>query len=178
MIPDDDDPGEAFGLPPGDNHPADIAARLLAHDEHRHLKDNEVSIGWLMRCDEKIKGGRLELGSVHDTKTMFQGGFRDLGLQLLAGMLGELPQFVIVLDKAWWTQAGARDREALVWHELAHIKQGLDRYGAPRFDREGNPVWEIRGHDVEAFNSELARYGAWKGDIAQFLATARTNDRI
>lgn len=30
-----------------------------------------------------------------------------------------------------------------------------------------------RGHDVEAFRAEVARYGAWTADLADFAATMR-----
>lgn len=170
----DDDLAElqAFALPAGPHHPADIAARLMLDPEHQHLSDNEISIGYLMRIGEKQKGGKRELGSVNDTKTMFQGAFKDLGSQLLAGMLGRFPQFLMVLDLEWWNEATARDRDALVWHELCHLKHAVDRYGAPRFDLDGFPVYKIHEHDVTAFKSEVERFGAWSPDLREFLAVA------
>jgi hypothetical protein len=170
----DDDDFQAFELPPRDAHPADIAARLMLDPVHRHLSDNEVQFGWLMRGQPKDKGGKRELGSVHAVKTMFQGGFKDLGLQLLAVILGGLPEFVVVLDAEWWRQASPVQREALVWHELCHVRQSLDKFGAPRFDRDGLPVFGIVEHDIAAFESEVVRYGAWTPDIAAFLNAARS----
>lgn len=172
MDTDDNDDLQAFAVPDHDGHPADIAARLMRDPHHVHLMDNEVGIGWLMRCDAKDKGGKRELGSVHAVKTMFQGGFKDLGLQLLAGMLGGLPEFLVVLDREWWAQASPVQREALVWHELCHVRQSLDKFGAPKFDRDGLPVFGIVEHDITAFNSEVARYGAWTSDIDGFLTAA------
>lgn len=171
----DDETFEAFRLPDNETHPATIAARLMRHPVHQHLGDNDVQFGWLMRMDEKRKGGKVELGSVHATKTMAQGAFKDLFLQMLEHMLGHLPEFVVVINAAWWDQATDEQRRALVWHELAHVKQATDRYDAPRFDRDGLPVWAIVGHDLEAFRSELAEFGAWRPDIAEFLDTARTS---
>lgn len=173
MDTDDTDDLQAFALPDPGAHPADIAARLMRDPHHVHLLDNEVSFGWLMRCDAKDKGGKRELGSVHAVKTMFQGGFKDLGLQLLAGMLGELPQFLVVLDLAWWRQATPLQREALVWHELCHVRQAVDKFGAPKFDRDGLPVFGLVEHDITAFESEVQRFGAWTADIAGFLEAAR-----
>lgn len=162
-----------FALPTGPRQPADIVARLIRVDEHRHLADNEISIGYLMRTSEKEKGGKLELGSVHDVKHMAQGAFKELFAQLLEAMLGELPQFVMVLDAGWWAAASDRDAEALIWHELCHVKQATDRYGAPRFDMDGRPVYKLREHDVSAFNSEVARYGTWSPDLIAFVAAAQ-----
>lgn len=174
MIDDDIDPFEAFRLPGNDLvHPASIAARLVKHPVHQHLGDNEVQFGWLMRVEPKDKQGHRELGSVHNIGHMAQGAFKDLFLQLLVGMLGTLPNFVIVLDLAFWRDATDTQREALIWHELAHVRQALDKYGAPKFDKDGLPVWAIVEHDVTAFNSEVQRYGAWNSGIEGFLAAAR-----
>jgi len=169
----DDDIPNAFAPPDNSAHPATIAARLMQLPEHAHLAEHDVSFGWLVRGVQKEKGGRVELGSVHVVKTMFQGQFKDLCLQMLERMLGYLPDYLVVLDAQWWAQASPIDREALVYHELSHVKQAVDRYGAPRFDREGNPVFELVRHDVEAFNAEVRRYGAWKSDISGFLEAAR-----
>lgn len=169
----DEDTFEPYRLPSNDTHPANIAARLMRHPVHQHLGDNDVEFGWLMRADPKDKGGKRELGSVHAVKTMAQGGFKDLFLQLLERMLGTLPEFLIVIDAEFWAEATDTQREALVWHELAHVRQALDRYGAPRFDRDGLPVFAIFEHDITAFNSEVERYGAWTADIAGFINAAR-----
>lgn len=171
--PDDLDDLQAFVPPDTDAHPADIAARLVNAPPLQHLRDNDIAFGWLMRVEPKHKGNKVELGSVHDVDTMFQGGFKDLGLQLLAGMLGDLPQFLVVLNREWWAEATPRDREALVWHELKHVQQAIDRWGAPKFDREGRPVFKVVGHDIEAFNDEVERYGAWRPDIERFARAVR-----
>lgn len=165
----DDETFEAFSHPPTDAHPADIAARLVLLPELVHLHDHEVPFGWLMRNDTKHKGNKVELGSVHEVASMFQGSFKDLGLQLLERMLGHLPDFLVVLDAQWWQQASASDREALVFHELMHVQQAIDRYGAPKFDRDGLPVFKCVAHDIEAFNAEVTRYGAWRSGIADFI---------
>jgi hypothetical protein len=163
---------QAFALPTGPHHPADIAARLMLDPEHAHLTDNDIGIGYLMRLGEKLKGGKRELGSVCDSKYMAQGGFKDLFVQLLAGMLGHYPPFIMVLDKEFWDQASDTERDALVWHELCHIRQKVDQYGAPKFDMHGNPSYGIQEHDVTAFKSEVARFGAWSPDLREFLAVA------
>lgn len=148
----DDDIG-AFRTPDPDEHPGTIGARLVLDPVHRHLSDNDVVFGWLLRCAPKDKGGKRELGSVHTVKTMFQGGFKDLGLQLLEGMLGFMPDYLVVVDAEWWAQANDIEREALIFHELCHVRQALDRFGAPKFDRDGLPVFTVVEHDVTAFNS-------------------------
>lgn len=162
-----------FSLPSADAHPADIAERIKRYPEHLHLAENEVSIGYLMRNTPKEKGNKVELGSVHTVKTMFQGGFKDLGLQLLAEMLGDLPDFLVVINAPWWEQATPLQREALLSHELCHVQQALDSYGAPKFDRDGLPVFKVVEHDVAAFRSEVERFGLWTNDLRAFVAAAK-----
>lgn len=168
-----DDDLQAFSLPPADAHPADIAARVMRYPEHLHLAENDIEFGWLMRNEPKVKGHRVELGSVHEVAHMAQGGFKDLFEQLLRAWLGHLPPFIVVINAQWWADAPAIDREALVFHELAHVQQKIDKYGSPRFDRDGLPVYGLIAHDIEAFQSEVSRYGAWKADIDAFLHAAR-----
>lgn len=165
---DTDDDIQAFALPPAAAHPADIAARLMRDPEHQHLADNEISIGYLMRLTPKEKGGKTELGSMHDAKYMAQGGFKELFAQLLAGMLGFSPQFVMVLDNQFWQQATDIQREVLIFHNLLRCKQALDRYGAPRFDSDGLPVYSLRAPDVEAFTETVVKYGAYSSEISEF----------
>jgi hypothetical protein len=167
-----DDTPDPYTLPDNDAHPADIAGRVMQHAEHRHLAENEVAIGWLMRTTPKVKGGKTTLGSIHDTKTMAQGGFKDLFAMLLERLLGTVPQYLVVLDLEFWNAATDTQREALVWHELAHCRQATDMYDAPKYDKDGNPVYALVSHDIEAFRSEVTRFGAWTPDIAEFIAAA------
>ncbi|MGP1861266.1 putative metallopeptidase, partial [Citrobacter freundii] len=52
---------------------------------------------------------------------------------------------------------------ALVEHELYHIAQATDDFGAPKFNKEtGQPVLTLCGHDVEEFTGVVRRYGASK----------------
>ena len=87
-----DDTPDPYTLPDNDTHPANYAARVMQHPTHAHLADNEVTFGWLMRTTPKVKAGRITLGSVHDTKTMAQGGFKDLFTMMLERLLGTVPQ--------------------------------------------------------------------------------------
>lgn len=168
-----DDTPDPYTLPDNDTHPANYAARVMQHPTHTHLEDNEVTFGWLMRTTPKVKAGKVTLGSVHDTKTMAQGGFKDLFTMMLERMLGTVPQYVVVMDLEFWSAATDTQREALTWHELAHVQHAVDQYGAQRYDRDGNPVYELVSHDIEAFQSEVVRYGAWTPAIEEFLASTR-----
>jgi hypothetical protein len=57
-------------------------------------------------------------------------------------------------------------------HELYHIAQATDDYGAPKFNKEtGMPVLKLRGHDVEEFVGVVRRYGASK-DVQEMVDAA------
>ena len=170
----DDDITDPYSLPDEASHPETIAARVMLHKVHAHLAENEITFGWLMRTEPKVKAGKVTLGSIHDTKTMAQGAFKDLFLMMLERLLGFVPMYVVVLDAEFWGAASDTEREALVWHELAHCQHATDQYDAPKYDRDGNPVYALKGHDIEAFKSEVERFGAWTPDIAEFMRVANT----
>lgn len=161
---------EPYTVPEGDWHPAAIAVRLMEHDEHKHLKENEVLIEWLFKNEPKSKGGKAIMGMVHEPKV--QGHLKDLFEMLVTRFFGVMPAFIITLDHEYWKVASELDREALIWHELAHIKQDVDAYDAPKFSRDGLPVYRLVEHDVTAFVSEVQRYGAWHADIKNLVEAA------
>jgi hypothetical protein len=163
-----------FSIPHPDHHPATIAARLLELEEHQHLKDHDATIDWLIRNEPKCKGGRRVLGTAYIP--MVQGELRDCFEWLLSALLGRWPDFLIVIDREYWEQADARAREILVYHELSHCVQKFDAYGAPRFHKDGRPMWGLRGHDVEEFTATVKRYGSWSDEIKLFVAAAREGD--
>jgi hypothetical protein len=164
---------EPYLVPEGELHPAIIAERHMLQDEHKHLKENEVHIEYLFKTEVKLKGGKQILGMVHEPKV--QGHLKDLFEMLLRSFFGAMPRFIITLDHEFWKGASEHEREALLWHELAHIKQEKDAYDAPKFDRDGLPVYGLVEHDVVAFVSEVERYGAWHGSLKQMVKAA--NDR-
>lgn len=159
-----------YSLPDADNHPATIAARVMRMPEHRHLVDNEIDIEWLMRNHEKTKGGKVVLGSVHEPAV--QGELRPLFEWMIERLFGRLPRFLVILDSEYWEQADEHAREILVFHELSHVRQKLDKFGSPRFDKDGLPVYGLFEHDVSEFTSVVARYGAHNADIAAFIKAA------
>lgn len=166
-----DDPDfRPYQRPDPDNHPAAIAARLMEDDTHKHLVENEIIIEYLMACEGVFKAGKTVIGTTH--LPTVQGRLKSLFEMLLADYFEGMPDFLITIDAAWWEAAAPVDREALVWHELCHIQQEIDKFGELAFDRDGNPKYGLREHDVTAFNSEVARYGPWSPDLQQFLAAA------
>lgn len=153
-----------------DGHPAKIAANLLKLPEFEHLRDGEAYIEWLFRLVPERRGGRDVLGSVHMPQV--QGQLKDVFLWMLVELFGRLPDFLVILDWEYWEGADARQREILVYHELMHAIQKVDREGSPRFNDDGTPAWGLRGHDVEEFAAVVLRYGAHNDDIKRFIAAA------
>jgi hypothetical protein len=159
MIPED-----------GPDHPEHWYRRCLDYPEHEHLKDGQPRVAFLLRSVPQFEAGRQVLGSVHLPKV--QGKLKGVFGWMLARMFGELPHFVMILDREFWETRGDRDREILVFHECLHIAQAVDAEGEPRYTEEGEPVWVIRGHDVEEFVETVRRYGAYSSDIRAFVEAA------
>lgn len=151
--------------------PPAIAARMIAkYKEFAHLKDGEAVIAFLMDTEEEHRHGKRILGTAHLPEV--QGRLRGVFTWAIQRTLGIDPDFIITLDMNYWEQADANMRDILVFHELSHCVQKLDRDGEPRFDEDGSPVWGIKGHDVEEFVSTVARYGAYSEDIRLFISAA------
>lgn len=160
----------SYVIPEGDAHPAILFDELIKLDQHKHFAD-VGPIGFLFRVEPKVKAGRQILGSA--MLPTVQGILKDLFEQLLAQWLGGMPAFLIVLDRDFWMESDQVTRAALLKHEMMHIKQEQDKYGDPKFDRDGNPVFGLIGHDLEEFNYIVAKYGRWKSDIGAFLDAAQ-----
>lgn len=170
----DADDFDLFRLPEPDDGLEPIVDRVLGMYEHAHLVENEIDLAFLFRCEEKMMGGRQILGTVYEPKV--QGGLKDVFEWMIRRLLGRLPRFLVVLDEAYWAECGERNREILVFHELTHCQQKNDRYGAPRFDLDGRPVYGLMAHDVEEFTSVVRRYGVWNDGLREFIEAARQGD--
>lgn len=145
--------------------------------ELNDMMDGGITLAFMLRAGEWKGGqGKMTLGACC-LPGSGSGPLQGLMLQLLEDTVGYAPDFVIVLSDDWWEHASEREREVLVFHELLHAGWARDQYGAPRTNRiTGMPVPCIVPHDIEEFRSVVARYGAWKGDVADFLAAAAEHE--
>ncbi|MCY1459247.1 hypothetical protein D9M71_767050 [compost metagenome] len=84
---------------------------------------------------------------------------------------GEVPDYLITLAADYCAECTDAEFCALVEHELYHIAQATDQYGAPKFTQEGLPKLQMRGHDVEEFVGVVRRYGAGE-DVQQLIDAA------
>lgn len=161
----------SYALPPAKHNPLEIAARLIEWQEHKHLKDFDAKIDWLMRDHPRAKAGRSILGSAHIPSV--QGELSDCFEWLLNRLFGRIPDFLIILDARWWGEFSPLQQEILVYHELSHCVIKSDAYGTPRFHRDGTPIWGLKGHDVEEFTETVRRYGAYNSELQEFIDAAR-----
>lgn len=184
----DDRPRPEYGEPvgpedlffsPGDAEldPQPIATALIAHEPlFAHLRDGEASLLFLMRVMPKEKDGKATLGQM--CLPTFGGPMASVGTWMLARLCDGLPDFIMILDVAWWEQAPVEQRRALVFHELLHAKHATDKEGELRFTPEGRAVWAIRPHDVEEFDDVARRFGAWNPDLLRFAQALRAGGAV
>jgi hypothetical protein len=103
------------------------------------------------------------------------GGWVTLGRCAKVNDLGRVLHgydFVIVLNFDVWDHAdfSAKQKEALLYHELCHADVTRDKHGEIK-RKDGRPCWRVARHDVEEFLAVVSKYGAWQQEIQQ-LATA------
>lgn len=171
---DDTAIADSFYLPPqeGPEAPLTYYTKVLPLADFETIREHEAVIAFMMRRDEKIKAGKRILGTCYMPKV--QGDLSPMFDWMLERTLGYFPDFLIVLDHAWWEIASLRSREILVFHELKHCAQRHNKLGEAMFERDsGRPVWNIVGHDVEEFTSVVGRYGAWNAELAEFINAAK-----
>jgi hypothetical protein len=130
----------------------------LHNPEHEHLESATIGFAWA--AEENIKGNRRVLGLTELMPPMAMGKWqRGRAIQIMRDWFGDVPDFLITIDVV---AASFDDASfcALVEHELYHCAQAKDAMGYPKFSRDtGEPVWGVRGHDVEEFVGVVARYG-------------------
>lgn len=90
---------------------------------------------------------------------------------------GEVPKFIITLAADYCSQCTDLEFCALVEHELYHIGQAKDEFGAPKFNKEGQPVLAMRGHDVEEFIGVVRRYGA-SVEVQEMIDAAKKKPEV
>lgn len=166
----------SYVIPPDDDkHPARMALRLLQLPEFGHLVDGDAVIDYLYRTHPEDHQGRHILGTC--SIPMVQGRNRELFEWLVEERLGRVPDFLVILDWEYWEDADYHRREILLYHELCHARQKVNKHGLAMFDPEtGKPQWAIRGHDVEEFDAVVRRYGAHSEDLRSFLDACAEGD--
>lgn len=143
----------------------------LHNPDHAHLIDADIAFMWAAAAF--TKKGRAVLGQAEEVM-MRAGGWQKARMeQQLYEWFGHKPQFIITLAADFCSQCTDLEFCALVEHELYHIAQQTDEFGAPKFTQDGLPKLCMRGHDVEEFVGVVRRYGA-SADV-QVLVDAANN---
>lgn len=152
-----------------------VQAQILSDDgalynpDHSHLAGADIGFMWASSAFSKK--GRTVLGQAEEVMLRAGGWQKARMEQQMYEWFGRVPKFIITLAADYCSQCSDLAFCALVEHELYHIAQATDEYGAPKFHREtGQPVLTLRGHDVEEFVGVVRRYGA--GDEVQALVDA------
>lgn len=145
--------------------------------DHSHLENADVRFLWSSApCTSK---GRRVLGMAE--KPMFRCNQWQKARQELQirNWFGKIPDFIITLDAYFCDSCEDVDFLALVEHELYHCAQAKDEFGAPRFNQvTGQPIFEIRGHDVEEFVGVVKRYGVTSEELADMVIAAAEGPEV
>ncbi|VEI69492.1 Uncharacterised protein [Serratia fonticola] len=134
-------------------------AGILYNPDHSHLMDADVRFMWASCAFEKQ--GRAILGQAEQVAMRAGGWQKARMVQQMHEWFDRVPEFIITLAADYCAQCNDLEFCALVEHELYHIAQATDEFGAPKFNKDtGQPVLKLRGHDVEEFVGVVRRYGA------------------
>lgn len=153
-----------------------VTANILSGDGHLHNPDHghlmEADIAFMWAASAFTKKGRTVLGQAEEVM-MRAGGWQKARMeQQLYEWFGQKPDFIITLAADFCSQCTDLEFCALVEHELYHIAQDTDEFGAPKFYRDsGLPKLCMRGHDVEEFVGVVRRYGA-SSDVQDIIDAA------
>ena len=142
----------------------------IHNPDHEHLVDADLCFIWA--SGSFAKSGRIVLGQCEQVMMRAGGWQKSRMEQQMHEWFGRIPKFIITLAADYCEQCNDLEFCALVEHELYHIAQATDDYGAPKFNKEtGMPVLKLRGHDVEEFVGVVRRYGASK-DVQEMVDAA------
>lgn len=135
-----------------------LAADGSIHNpDHAHLLDADLVFLWAPAGFTKAM--KTVIGQAEEVMIRAGGWQKGRQEQQFEDWFGRVPGFMITLDADYCAQCSDADWSALVEHELYHVAQALDEFGAPKFTKDGLPKLKIRGHDVEEFVGVVRRYG-------------------
>ncbi|MDT8923771.1 putative metallopeptidase [Pseudomonas taiwanensis] len=141
----------------------------IHNPEHAHLIDANIGVLWASSAFNKK--GRSVLGQAEQLMIRAGGWQKARQEQQMRAWFGEEPDYLITLAADYCSQCTDAEFCALVEHELYHIAQATDEFGAPKFTQDGMPKLYLRGHDVEEFVGVVRRYGASE-DVQQLIEAA------
>lgn len=147
----------------------------LHNPDHAHLLD--ADIGFLWASSAFAKRGRTVVGQAEQVMIRAGGWQKARQEQQLSEWFGHVPDFLITLAADYCAQCSDAEFCALLEHELYHVGQQQDEFGAPAFTKDGAPKLALRGHDVEEFIGVVQRYGA-STQVARMVEAAKRSPSI
>jgi hypothetical protein len=141
----------------------------LHNPDHAHLIDANIRVMWASSAFSKR--GRTVLGQAEEVAFRAEGWQKARMEQQMHEWFGEVPNYIITLAADYCAECSDAEFCALVEHEMYHIAQKVDEFGAPEFTRDGLPRLTLRGHDVEEFVGVVRRYGA-SGEVQELIDAA------
>lgn len=150
----------------------------LHNPDHEHLVDADVAYLWA--AVENVRQMRRVVGQCEEVMIRAGGWQRARQEQQLCEWFGRVPAFLITLDAHYARECSELQWCALVEHELMHIAQRTDAFGAPAFTKEGFPKLGLRAHDVSEFVGIVARYGTGgpDSDISKMVRAANAGPMV
>lgn len=144
----------------------------LVNPDHEHLLD--AHIGYLWTDVENRKNQRRIIGTAEIPTPQGNKWQKERALQQLKEWFGAVPDFVITFDGLAVIEYDDASFCSVVEHELYHCAHAHDEYDCPKFTKQGNPKFGIRGHDFEEHTGVLLRYGftATNQAMAEILTRA------
>lgn len=150
----------------------------LHNEDHAHLIDADVAYLWA--AVENVRQMRRVVGQCEEVTIRAGGWQRARQEQQYLEWFGRVPAFLITLDAHYARECSDLQFCALVEHELMHIAQKTDEFGAPAFTKDGFPKLGLRAHDVSEFVGIVARYGSGgpDSDISRMVRAANVGPTI
>jgi hypothetical protein len=144
--------------------PQAIVARLIETEDHfAHIREAQPALAVLFSQRELRLHGARANAIIGMPKV--QGPYRDLFEFMLASLAAPLLaweeiELLVLVDAAIWQSLDAERRERLLFHELSHVVAKEDEFGVIRRNKDtGKPLLKLVPHDVEAFHTEIIKYG-------------------
>lgn len=141
--------------------------------DHAHLQDATLGCLW---TNVELRIGMKRVAATAEAP-FSQGNAWKKGRfnQQLEAWFGCMPDFILTFDALLAVRAPDLGFCARCEHELYHCAQAENKDGDPKFSLStGDPIFAIRGHDVEEFTPIALRYGvkACAGDSENFVRAA------
>ena len=161
-----------------------IRAQIFAEDgalhnpDHKHLLDADLAVLWAHEGFESK--GRTVIGQAEELMFRCNRWQRGRQEQQMAQWFGRVPEYLLTFDASYSAKCSDIEWCALVEHELYHVAQKRDDFGAPAFTKDGRPKLGIVAHDVEEFVGVVRRYGPGSagGNLARLIEAGKSAPEV